>query len=113
MSSLMLDWYARSTHAVTTYLSCLGVVMHVLEDWNQLELHVQGRGVALDHLGDLGAHIHGKRLGLGRKLGRGEDGGVQLHVVVGIESVANVVVDLFPLRDYRGDGTQRPKFAID
>ena len=47
-----------------SYLCSLGVVVHVPEDGDELDLGVEGGGVALHHLGDLEAHVDGERLGL-------------------------------------------------
>ena len=39
-------------------------MVHVPEYGDELDLDVERRGVALHHLGDLGAHVHGEALGL-------------------------------------------------
>lgn len=88
-------------------------MVHVLKDRNKLELHVQGCGVALNHFGYFGTHVHREGLWFGREFGGRKDGRMKFHVIVRVEGISYIVVDLLSLRNDGGDGTQRPEKEIE
>ena len=65
-----------------------------LEDGDEPEFHVERRGVALDHVRDLGAHVYREGLGARGEAGGRKYGRVHLDVVVRVEGVPDVVVHL-------------------
>ncbi len=86
----------------------LCIVIHMLEYRNQLELSVEGRLEARDHLRNLGAHVNCKGLGPSRESACRVDGRLELDAVVGVESVADAVMHLFSLWDNHCQGAKRP-----
>ena len=48
----------------TNHVSGVGVMMHVLQYGNELQLCSERSCVAANHLGDLRAHVHGEHLRL-------------------------------------------------
>lgn len=71
----------------------VGVVVHVLQNGNEFEFDVGGRGQTLDHLGDLVAHVDSEGSRLGGEFRRRVDGRFQFDGVVRVQTVADAVVD--------------------
>lgn len=83
------------------------VVVHVLQDGDQLEFHHDVRRDAPDHVGDFATHAHRERFGLGGELGGRADRRFHFHGVVRVQAGADAVVHLAALGYDARDAAER------
>ena len=81
------------------HLSGDGIMMHMLEHRDQPKFHFRWSRVSFNHGTDFFTHIDGKILGPSGKSGGGINGRPDFNGVLGVQGLANIMVNLFPLRD--------------